>query len=72
MNEKCEPDFTALLKEIAAQAADLGNEPKRANLQVLLAKKKTYQQEDYNFQVYLQQSLKGIALIVAFPLTTEC
>ena len=71
MNDKCESDFQALLKEIAAQAADLSNEPKRANLQVLLAKKKTYQQEDYNFQVSLQQSLKGIALIVAFPLTTE-
>ncbi len=36
MNDKCETDFQALLKEIATQAADLSNEPKRANLQVLL------------------------------------
>ena len=60
MNEKCEPDFQTLLKEILAQSADQGSEAKRANLQVLLAKKKTYQLEDYNFQVSLQQSLKGI------------
>ena len=33
MNEKCEADFTAVLKEIIAQAADLSNEAKRANLQ---------------------------------------
>ena len=71
MNEKCETDFATTLKEIIAQAQDLSNEVKRTNLQVLQQKKKTYQQEDYNFQVSLQQSLKGIAQIVAFPLSTE-
>ncbi len=70
MDIKCEADFKQLLTDITAQAADVSNEPKRANLQVLLAKKKTYQQDDYNFQVSLQSSLKGIALLVAFPTPT--
>ena len=67
MDFKCEADFEKLLKDIEAQAADNGSQDKRANLQILLAKKKTYQQDDLNFQVSLQSSLKGIAQIIAFP-----
>ena len=51
MDIKCEADFEKVLADITAQAADQGSIEKRANLQVLLAKKKTYQQDDYNFQV---------------------
>jgi len=67
MDIKCEADFEKLLKDIEAQAADNGSQDKRANLQILLAKKKIYQQDDLNFQVSLQSSLKGIAQIIAFP-----
>ena len=67
MDIKCEADFEKVLTDITAQTADQGSAEKRANLQVLLAKKKTYQQDDLNFQVSLQSSLKGIAQIIAFP-----
>ena len=59
-----------MLEEITAQAADQGSAAKQAALQVLLAKKKTYQTDDYNFQVSLQLSLKEIAQIIAFPPAT--
>ena len=67
MDIKCEAEFTQLLADISEQAADQGSAAKQAALQVLLAKKKTYQTDDYNFQVSLQLSLKGIAQIIAFP-----
>ena len=70
MDIKCEADFAQVLVDVAAQTADQGSEGKRATLQVTQAKKKTYQQDDYNFQVALQSSLKGIAFIVAFPQAT--
>ena len=67
MDIKCEADFDKVLVDTAAQTADQGSIEKRANLQVLLAKKKTYQQDDLNFQVSLQLSLRENAQIVAFP-----
>ena len=54
MDVKCEADFEKLLKDIEVHAADQGSQDKRAHLQILLAKKKTYQQDDLNFQVSLQ------------------
>ena len=57
MDIKCETDFAQVLTDITAQTADQGSEGKRATLQVTIAKKKTYQQDDLNFQVSLQFSL---------------
>ena len=69
MDPDCDGDFEALLKEIDDnKRKDAKEETAYQSAQV---KKKSYQTDDYNFQLAMQASLKGAAYIIAFPQQTE-